>query len=216
MKISEVAELTGLSISNIRFYERKGLIAPDRRVDSKYRDYTAEDVELIKRIIFYRKMDLPIEEIQAIICEGKDHKKAVREHLSELNSKKEIIDNSMELCRMFLDEEEEDADIDYYISYVNSEEKQGKLYAKIDELYSDFEEFSKGTLLPDNSLISAFIPETWRRRLSVFFLGLIIVGLPLVALLHVGEEGFLRVIIIWAIWLVFLILGFINFRNIKK
>ena len=32
MRIGEVAEQTGLSISNIRFYEKKGLIKPDREV----------------------------------------------------------------------------------------------------------------------------------------------------------------------------------------
>ena len=45
MRIGEVAELTGLNISNIRFYERKGLIDPGRQKESQYRDYTKEDVE---------------------------------------------------------------------------------------------------------------------------------------------------------------------------
>ena len=45
MKIGEVAEQTGLSISNIRFYEKKGLIEPKRNEQSKYRDYTEEDVK---------------------------------------------------------------------------------------------------------------------------------------------------------------------------
>ena len=37
MRIGEVAEKTGLSISNIRFYEKKGLIGPEREAESKYR-----------------------------------------------------------------------------------------------------------------------------------------------------------------------------------
>ena len=40
MRIGEIARRTGLNISNIRFYERKGLLCPDREDDSKYRDYT--------------------------------------------------------------------------------------------------------------------------------------------------------------------------------
>ena len=56
MKIGEVAEQTGLSISNIRFYEKKGLIEPKRNEQSKYRDYTEEDVKRLKQIILYRKM----------------------------------------------------------------------------------------------------------------------------------------------------------------
>lgn len=44
MRIGEIAKRTGLNISNIRFYERKGLLAPKREQDSQYRDYTEEDV----------------------------------------------------------------------------------------------------------------------------------------------------------------------------
>ena len=67
MRISEVAEKTGLSISNIRFYEKKGLIGPDRDKDSKYRNYTEEDLVLIKQILLFRKMDFSIETISHIL-----------------------------------------------------------------------------------------------------------------------------------------------------
>ena len=59
MKIGEVANETGLSISNIRFYEKKGLLRPERKEESGYRDYTAEDVNRLKMILLYRKMGLP-------------------------------------------------------------------------------------------------------------------------------------------------------------
>ena len=48
MKISEAAKLTGLNVSSIRFYERKGLLMPQREDGSKYRDYTDEDVQRIR------------------------------------------------------------------------------------------------------------------------------------------------------------------------
>ena len=50
MRIGEIAEKTGLSISNIRFYEKKGLIGPDREKESKYRNYTDGDLDRIKRM----------------------------------------------------------------------------------------------------------------------------------------------------------------------
>ncbi len=216
MKISEVAELTGLSISNIRFYERKGLIAPDRRVDSKYRDYTLSDVDLIKRIVLYRKMDLSIEEIQSILTDVIDDREVVKAHISSLKEKQEMLNNSIELCQMFIDDEEENFDMDYYLGYVKQEENKGKLYSKMDELYIDFEEFSKNTVLPDNWLISVFIPEVWRKRISVFAWGMTIVGLPLISMLYIGEEGFLRLIIMWAFLCLFFFLGFFNYRSIIK
>ena len=44
MRIGEIAEKTGLSVSNIRFYEKKGLIGPNREEESKYRNYTDSDL----------------------------------------------------------------------------------------------------------------------------------------------------------------------------
>ena len=49
MKISEAAKLTGMNVSSIRFYERKGLLLPERESGSKYRDYT----EVIDEVWFF-------------------------------------------------------------------------------------------------------------------------------------------------------------------
>ena len=51
MRIGEIAKLTGLNVSNIRFYERKGLLCPDREDDSKYRDYAKPDKTAVVEII---------------------------------------------------------------------------------------------------------------------------------------------------------------------
>lgn len=49
MKIGEIAKQSGLSISNIRFYERKGLIGPNRDENSQYRIYSNDDLEQLKK-----------------------------------------------------------------------------------------------------------------------------------------------------------------------
>ena len=40
MKIDEIAKETGLSISHIRFYERKGLLSPVRSEENNCREYS--------------------------------------------------------------------------------------------------------------------------------------------------------------------------------
>lgn len=49
MKIGQAAQLTGLTISNIRFYERKGLLEPERKDQSKYRNYSEQDIRQFLR-----------------------------------------------------------------------------------------------------------------------------------------------------------------------
>ena len=55
LKIGDVARLVGVSPSVIRSWERVGLTRP-RRTISKYRLYTPEDVKLLKRARFLRKV----------------------------------------------------------------------------------------------------------------------------------------------------------------
>ncbi len=55
LKIGDVARLVGVSPSVIRSWERLGLARPQRSV-SKYRLYSAEDVKLLKRARFLRKV----------------------------------------------------------------------------------------------------------------------------------------------------------------
>ena len=55
LKIGDAARLAGVSPSVIRSWEALGLIRP-RRSASKYRLYTADDVKLLKRARFLRKV----------------------------------------------------------------------------------------------------------------------------------------------------------------
>src|SRR3979411_2614829 len=55
LKIGDVARKGGVSPSVIRSWESLGLTRPHRTV-SKYRLYTAEDVKLLKRARFLRKV----------------------------------------------------------------------------------------------------------------------------------------------------------------
>ena len=55
LKIGDVARLVGVSPSVIRSWESLGLARPHRTA-SKYRLYTPEDVKLLKRARFLRKV----------------------------------------------------------------------------------------------------------------------------------------------------------------
>ena len=62
MKIKEVEEQLGVSRSNIRFYEKEGLLSPDRK-ENNYRDYSEQDVAALKKILVLRKLGFTVEEI---------------------------------------------------------------------------------------------------------------------------------------------------------
>lgn len=135
MKIGEAAKETGLSISNIRFYEKKGLLEPARDQESKYRNYTEEDILRLKKIIIFRKMDLSVEQIAAMLRRKTDVKEVLKNQEQELLNKIREMEGALELCRI-LEKEEVPLDIEpeQYLDYIAQEEKKGKKFSKAEEL----------------------------------------------------------------------------------
>ena len=63
MKIGEVAQLSGVSIDTVRFYEQRGVLPPAARQPSGYRDYsptTAARIRLARRM---QSVGLSLDEI---------------------------------------------------------------------------------------------------------------------------------------------------------
>lgn len=65
MTIRTVENLSGMTRANIRFYEVEGLISPQRG-ENGYRDYSEQDLEILKRIRLLRALRIPLEEIKAL------------------------------------------------------------------------------------------------------------------------------------------------------
>lgn len=65
MKIADVESKTGLTRANIRFYEREGLLCPERH-ENGYRNYTEAHVETLLKIKLLRKLQVPLDQIRAV------------------------------------------------------------------------------------------------------------------------------------------------------
>ena len=49
MRIQEVESATGMDRATIRFYEREGLLEPER-LDNSYRNYTDDHIQLLLKL----------------------------------------------------------------------------------------------------------------------------------------------------------------------
>jgi DNA-binding transcriptional MerR regulator len=65
MKIQELERKTGLERPSIRFYEKEGLLIP-QRLENGYREYSEEDVALLKRIKLLRQLGMSVDRIRAL------------------------------------------------------------------------------------------------------------------------------------------------------
>jgi DNA-binding transcriptional MerR regulator len=67
MKIKEVAELTGISVRTLHYYDEIGLLTPETAPASGYRLYSDQDLELLQQILFFRELGFPLKKIKEII-----------------------------------------------------------------------------------------------------------------------------------------------------
>lgn len=63
--ICQVSKLLNLTPQTLRFYESQGLIHPKKAANG-YRQYTMENIREIQDIIYYRSIDMSLEEIRNI------------------------------------------------------------------------------------------------------------------------------------------------------
>lgn len=67
MKIKEVAELVGISVRTLQYYDKIGLLKPDEKNEAGYRLYTNENLETLQQILFFRELGFPLKKIKEII-----------------------------------------------------------------------------------------------------------------------------------------------------
>lgn len=67
MTIKEMSELTGVSARALRYYDEIGLFHPNGRSEAGYRLYDEKELEVLRQILYFRELDIPLRTIKEII-----------------------------------------------------------------------------------------------------------------------------------------------------
>jgi MerR family copper efflux transcriptional regulator len=70
MTIGRVADAAGVSIDTLRFYERRGLLAPPRRSVAGYRNYADDVLERLRFIGDAKRLGFSLKEIKELLALG--------------------------------------------------------------------------------------------------------------------------------------------------
>lgn len=97
MTIKEVEELSNMTRANIRFYEKEGLITPQRDSNG-YRNYTEQDVDILKRIRLLRTVHLGLEEIRSLSEKESELTDVLLIHLRTLKNEQKDLEQSKAIC----------------------------------------------------------------------------------------------------------------------
>ncbi len=127
MKINEVEKLIGISKKNIRFYEEQGLLNPDRNRENGYREYSMDDLEQLKRIKFFRKLSIPLEEIRKMQNTYFTLSECMERHLVYLQQEERNLICTREMCRQILDSNcmIQDLEVNSYLETMEKMEREG-------------------------------------------------------------------------------------------
>lgn len=137
MTIKDVEERTGLSRSNIRFYEKEKLIEPSRNESNGYRDYSENDVENIKKIAYLRTLGISIEDIRSIISEKVTLQEMLEKQKEVLKNQITDLNKAKLMCEKMLDEESisyEKLQIEQYVTDFHDYWKDNRTVFKLDSV----------------------------------------------------------------------------------
>ncbi len=133
MRINKVEELVGITKKNIRFYEEMGLINPARNEQNRYREYTEEDVEMLRKVKLLRQLSIPIEEILKIQNGYLTLEDCMRRHKIYLDREEDNIKQSRSICLQIAESGETLSTIDTekYLVLITKMEQEGVRFMNV-------------------------------------------------------------------------------------
>lgn len=151
--IKEAEALTGISRQNIRYYEKMGLLNPKRDASNGYRKYDEEDIERLKAILLFRKLDMPLEEIHKLLDCEIDLQQALDTQKVYLQQEKKKLEAALAFCDTIQEQDLAELDINRCLQEIEEQEKRGNTFADILQDYKAVAEMEKKrvfTFWPDD------------------------------------------------------------------
>ena len=140
MTSKEIEMKLSIPRATIRFYEKEGLLNPNR-AQNGYREYSEKDLEEIQKIILFRKIGIPIATIQQILIGDVQLSSAVQTTINQLNEQMKELQGAISVCH----EMENDAaidnhfDLEKYTNMVEIQEESGNQFFDFLKDYASLE-----------------------------------------------------------------------------
>jgi MerR family transcriptional regulator, thiopeptide resistance regulator len=98
-RVHEFADLAGVTVRTLHYYDRLGLLRPHRN-ENGFRVYTHSDLERLESIVALKFIGLPLKEIRAVLAGDKrDLEYALRSQISALEEKKRRLELAIKTVR---------------------------------------------------------------------------------------------------------------------
>jgi DNA-binding transcriptional MerR regulator len=105
--VKEIAELAGVTTRTLRYYDEIGLLLPAETGENGYRYYDQESLMKLQQIMFFRELEIPLNDIQLIMNQPDfnlsgaldEHRTSLEKKAKRLNKLIATIDHTLATIR---------------------------------------------------------------------------------------------------------------------
>jgi len=102
--VKQLSKLAGVSVRTLHYYDEIGLLKPSSLGSNGYRHYEKEALLKLQQILFYRELDLSLEEIKSILGHPdfdllaalRSHKETLQGRIERLNHLLRTVDDTID------------------------------------------------------------------------------------------------------------------------
>jgi DNA-binding transcriptional MerR regulator len=88
LTVKQISKLAHITPRTIHYYDQIGLLHPDEIGENGYRYYSDASLLKLQQILFYRELDMPLDQIKEIMSSNQyDFAQALLEHKKQLNKR---------------------------------------------------------------------------------------------------------------------------------
>lgn len=130
--VKKLAQLSGVSVRTLHFYDEIGLLKPAYTGDNNYRYYEEEQLLLLQQILFYRELGFSLADIKDVLQgSGFDKITALESHRKRLeknmNQTKQLI-QTIDKTIAYLRGKQKMKDEEFYYGFDSEQQKQHEKY----------------------------------------------------------------------------------------
>ncbi len=97
MTVKQIADLVGISVRTLHYYDEIHLLNPTKLSKSGYRLYSEADLDKLQQILFFRELDFPLKKIKSIIASPSfDRQESLKMHKQLLIDRKNRTDQMIQ------------------------------------------------------------------------------------------------------------------------
>ncbi len=136
--IGEFAEITGVTVRTLHYYDEKGLLKPEKDLDSGHRRYKYDDLIQLQKITTFKFLGFSLKEIKKLITQ-KDFQDSLQKQKELMQNKKEETDMILKSIERIMEIYEEFGIVDenIIISSINDVHRKKEQKRWIEENLSE-------------------------------------------------------------------------------